>query len=113
MQILGIFLVPALLGSLCAAQGIQFNYPCSSCGCNSATEAHFSNGDFNIGRCLPLGGTFQSVGLSGGSSFHCQMFSSTDCSGTLQNVGIKSGETFGCTNHQIPSFRSARCWTQN
>ncbi|KAL2068796.1 hypothetical protein VTL71DRAFT_15134 [Oculimacula yallundae] len=105
-------ILPGLFAALSAAQGIQFNYPCSGCNCNSATEAHFSNGDSNIGKCLPLGGHFQSVGLSGGSSFHCTMWTNPGCTGAAQNVGIHNKQTWGCTNNQNGYFQSAKCWTQ-
>lgn len=105
MHISSILLL-ALFVSLSTAQGYQYNYACSGCGCQSTTEAIFRNGDSNIGKCLALGGDFQSVGLSGGSSFHCTMWTNTDCTGNPQNVGIYSGQV---SSPASQAFRSLLC----
>lgn len=96
------------------AQLEVFLFECDDCKCSGADAGRFVDGGSNIGQCQNINVGFGpvAVGLSGGSSAHCTMFASNDCSGVEENVGIHSGQTFGCTATEIGAFGSFKCFTR-
>lgn len=109
-------LISALFAMKSVAQLEVFLFDCNTvgCDCNGADAGRFIDGGSNIGQCQNINVGFgpTAVGLSGGSSVHCEMFESNDCSGIEQSVGIHSGQTFGCTGTTIGVFGSFKCFTR-
>lgn len=109
-----IVLLSALFAAHSTAQLDVYTYPCSGCNCNGAFVSEFVDNGSNIGQCIAISVGYgpTAVGLSGGSSAHCTMYASNDCTGTQQSVGINNGQTFGCTDSTIGTFASLQCYTR-
>ncbi|PVI02675.1 hypothetical protein DM02DRAFT_653338 [Periconia macrospinosa] len=107
-------LVSALFAMSSVAQLDVSLFGCTDCKCSGADGGRFEDGGSIIGQCQNINVGFGpvAVGLSGGSSAHCTMFATGDCSGVEENVGIHSGQSFGCTGTKIGVFGSFKCFTR-